>query len=71
MRETKKAVRVRLHSAILTGEMLLDGERLAFSASIDGGKVDAVFEATREGQHVDSWTAFRALDRWIDETLRG
>ena len=71
MRETKKAVRVRLHSAILTGEMLLDGERLAFRAEIDGGKVDAEFDPTKVGQHVDQWTAFRALDRWIDETLRG
>jgi hypothetical protein len=71
MPNTTKEVRVRLHSATLVGEMLLDGERLAFRAEIDGRKVDAEFDSVPEGQHVDQWTAFRALDRWIDETLRG
>lgn len=71
MPDTKKEVRVRLHSATLTGEMLLDGQRIAFRAEIDGPKVDAWFDPTKDGQSVDSWLAFRALDRWIDETLRG
>lgn len=71
MPDTKKEVRVRLHSATLTGEMLLDGQRIAFRAEIDGPKVDAWFDPTKDGQSVDSWLAFRALDRWIDENLRG
>ena len=71
MLDTKKEVRVRLHSATLQGEMLLEGQRLAFTARIDGGQVDAEFAPTKEGQRVDEWTAFRALDRWIDATLRG
>lgn len=71
MPDTKKEVRVRLHSATLTGEMLLDGQRIVFRAEIDGPKVDAWFDPTKEGQSVDSWLAFRALDRWIDENLRG
>jgi hypothetical protein len=71
MLDIKKEVRVRLHGATLVGEMLLDGERIAFDARIDGRKVDAEFTPTKEGQHVDQWLAFRALDRWIDETLRG
>lgn len=71
MPDTKKEVRVRLHSATLTGEMLLDGQRIAFRAEIDGPKVDAWFDPTKDGQQVDSWLAFRALDRWIDENLRG
>ena len=71
MLDSKKEVRVRLHSATLTGEMLLDGQRIAFRAEIDGQKVDAWFDPTKDGQEVDRWLAFRALDRWIDETLRG
>ena len=71
MPDIKKEVRVRLHSATLTGEMLLDGQRIAFTAEIDGEKVSAEFERTIDGRIVDSWLAFRALDRWIDETLRG
>ena len=71
MPDTKKEVRVRLHSATLVGEMLLEGERIAFRAEIEGGKVDAWFDTTRTGQTVDQWTAFRALDRWIDDNLRG
>ena len=71
MLDTKKEVRVRLHSATLTGEMLLDGQRIAFRAEINGPKVSAEFERTKEGQIVDSWLAFRALDRWFDDNLRG
>ena len=71
MPDTKKEVRVRLHSATLTGEMLLDGQRIAFRAEIDGPKVEAWFDPTKDGQEVDRWLAFRALDRWFDENLRG
>jgi hypothetical protein len=51
--------------------MLLDGQRIAFRAEINGGKVDAWFDPTKDGQEVDRWLAFRALDRWIDDNLRG
>ena len=71
MLNTKKEVRVRLHSATLTGEMLLDGQRIAFRAEINGPKVEAWFDPTKDGQEVDRWLAFRALDRWIDDNLRG
>ena len=71
MLDSKKEVRVRLHSATLTGEMLLDGQRIAFRAEINGPKVEAWFDPTKDCQEVDRWLAFRALDRWIDETLRG
>jgi len=67
MPDTKKQVRVRLHQADLIGEMLLEGQRIAFTARIDGPKVDVEFA----DPGVDQWTAFRALDRWIDENLRG
>ena len=71
MLDSKKEVRVRLHSATLTGEMLLDGQRIAFRAEINGPKVEVWFDPTKDGQEVDRWLAFRALDRWIDENLRG
>ena len=51
--------------------MLLEGQRIGFRAEIDGPKVDAWFDPTKDGQSVDQWKAFRALDRWIDENLRG
>jgi hypothetical protein len=71
MQDSKKEVRVRLNGAILTGEMLLEGQRIGFRAEVNGPKVDAWFDPTKDGQVVDRWKAFRALDRWIDETLRG
>ena len=71
MLDSKKEVRVRLHSATLTGEMLLDGQRIAFRAEINGPKVEAWFDPTKDGQEVDRWLAFRTLDRWFDENLRG
>ena len=46
-------------------------KRIALRAESDGPKVDAWFDPTKDGQSVDSWLAFRALDRWIDENLRG
>jgi hypothetical protein len=67
----KREIRIRLDGAVLNGEMLLDGFRIGFSARVDGQKVDAEFRPTSEGQVVDEWTAFRALERWIDENLRG
>ena len=70
MPNTKKEVRVRLHSATLTGEMLHNGLRVGFIARIDGHRVDAEFTA-KEGQILDQWQAFQALDRWIDDNLRG
>lgn len=71
MPDTRIPVRVRLREGTLAGEILLEGERVAFTARIDGALVRAEFEPTAEGQVVDQWTAFRALDRWIDENLRG
>lgn len=67
MPDTQKQVRVRLREGTLVGEMLLDGQRIAFTARINGPKVDVEFA----DPGVDQWTAFRALDRWIDENLRG
>jgi hypothetical protein len=67
MPDTKKQVRVRLREGTLAGEMLLEGQRIVFTVRIDGPKVDAEFA----DPEVDQWTAFRALDRWIDENLRG
>ena len=71
MQDSKKEVRVRLNGAILTGEMLLEGQRIGFRAEVNGQKVDAWFDPLKDGQEVDRWKAFRALDRWIDENLRG
>ena len=69
-----KRAALRVAGATIRGEMLLDGQRIDFRATIDYPRVDAEFElAVRDcsGRELDQWTALRALERFIDENLRG
>jgi hypothetical protein len=70
MPKTRAAIRVA--TATITGEMLLDGQRIAFEARVAYPKIDATFadEAT-DGTPVDQWKALLALETFIDEQLRG
>ena len=70
MHKVRAAVRVA--SAILTGEMLLNGQRIPFEAKISLQKVDAVFaDQATDGSRVDHWLALRALETFVDEHLGG
>lgn len=60
--------RIRVTTATLEGEMLFEGQRVGFTAEISRDRVDVRFD---ERSNVDAWRAFRLLERWIDEHLRG
>ncbi len=63
---------VRVDSAILTGEMLLNGQRIPFEAAISLQKINATFaDLALDGSRVDHWLALRALETFVDEHLRG
>ena len=64
--------KVRVTSAVLSGMMLLDGQRIPFKATVDYPKVNADIDSRCDaGKPVDQWKAFRALERFIDDQLRG
>ena len=70
MHKVRAAVRVA--SATLSGEMLLQGQRIPFEARIAYPKIDATFAPLAlDGTPVDQWTALLALETFIDEQLRG
>ena len=63
---------IRVATATLSGEMLLQGQRIPFEARIAYPKIDATFaEEALDGTPVDQWKALRALETFIDEHLRG
>lgn len=64
--------RIRVATATLSGDMLLKGQRIAFTARVDYPRVDAEFAQWDQIlDPVDQWEALRALETFIDEQLRG
>ncbi len=61
--------RVRIVNAQLQGELLLAGQRVGFTATIQGANIDAAFDALPTG--VTDWDAFQVLERFIAHYLRG
>lgn len=67
-----KRAAVRIQSATLSGEMLLEGQRFLFSARLSYPHIDAEFAEKDENSNpVDAWKALRALETFVDEHLRG
>ena len=63
---------IRVATATLSGEMLLQGQRIPFEARIAYPKIDATFaEEALDGTPVVQWKALLALATFIDEHLRG
>lgn len=66
------AARIRARTVAISGEILLEGQRANFQARVNGPRVDAEFEQHPESERpLDQWELFRALERWIDENMRG
>jgi hypothetical protein len=56
----------------MRGELLTQGARVRFEATVDGPHVDATFEPHEKSERpIDDWNAFKALEGFIDEHLRG
>lgn len=63
---------VRVASATLSGEMLLNGQRIPFEARIAYPKIDATISGEAlDGTPVDQWKAMLALETFVEDHLRG
>lgn len=64
--------RIRIEAATLRGELLTQGARVRFEATVEGQNVSATFEPHEKSERpIDEWNAFKALEGFIDEHLRG
>lgn len=64
--------RIRLSKAKFAGEILLDGQRATFSAHVSGPRLDAEFQLhPQSDKPLDEWQLFRALEKFVDDNLRG
>lgn len=64
--------RIRIEHATMRGELLTQGARVRFEATVNGPNIDATFEPHEASERpIDDWNAFKALEGFIDEHLRG
>jgi len=62
--------RVRVQDLTARGQLLLDGKIVDFELTIeDGVKISADF--SKAGPDVDIWRAFKALEKFVEDNLRG
>lgn len=62
--------RVRVQDLTARGQLLLDGKIVDFELTIeDGVKISADFP--KAGPDVDIWRAFKALEKFVEDNLRG
>ena len=62
--------RVRVQNLTAQGQLLLDGKIIDFELTIaDGLKLSADFP--KAGPDVDIWLAFKALEKFVEDNLRG
>lgn len=71
MRNDKKA-RIKITTGEFEGLMLLEGRQIRFTTKVHAFGTDAEFsKLLPEDPEIDVWKAFKALDTWIDENMRG
>lgn len=64
--------RIRIEKAKFRGEILLEGQRASFTATVSGPNVDAEFTLHPQSERpLDEWQLFRAFEAFVDEHLRG
>lgn len=62
--------RVRVLEGTFKGEILADGMRAYYDATIRGQRLDATFERhERSEREIDQWALFQLLQRWIETNL--
>lgn len=67
-----KTTRLLVTEGTLRGEILVVGQRAHFEAEIGEMGVRATFEPHSASEApVDQWQLLRALDKFIEENLRG
>ena len=64
--------RVRVHRGVLKGEIMADGMRAYYDATIRDQRLDATFtKHERSEKEIDQWALFQLLQRWIETNLAG
>lgn len=64
--------RIKITTGEFSGLMLLDGRQMRFTVRVHQFGVDAEFDKLLpEDPEIDVWTAFRALEKWVDDNMRG
>jgi len=63
------APRVRVESLQARGQMLFGEHKIAFEMTIEGSKLSASFDDLPTG--VSLWDAYKALEQFVDQNLRG
>lgn len=64
--------RVRVHRGELKGEIMADGMRAYYDATIRDQRLDATFtKHERSEREIDQWALFQLLQRWIEMNLAG
>lgn len=62
------APRVRVESLQARGQMLFGEHKIAFEMTIEGSKLSASFDPPTG---VSLWDAYKALEQFVDQNLRG
>ena len=63
------SVKIRVSDLTARGQMLLGGRPVSFEVTIEGPSMSATFGDLPLGSTF--WDAFRALEEFVDEHLRG
>ena len=64
--------RIRVHRGVLKGEIMADGMRAYYDATIRDQRLDATFtKHERSEKEIDQWALFQLLQRWIETNLAG
>ena len=64
--------RVRVLEGTFKGEILADGMRARFHATVGDQRLGATFERhERSEKEIDHWALFQLLQRWIETNLAG
>ena len=64
--------RIKTTDGEFRGLMLLDGRQIRFTVRVHQFGTDAEFEKLLPGDpEVDVWKAFLALEKWVDDNMRG
>ncbi len=71
MSDSKKA-RIKITTGEFEGLMLLEGRQIRFTTKVHAFGIDAEFsKLLPEDPEIDVWKAFKALETWVDENMRG
>lgn len=64
--------RIKIATGEFSGLMLLDGQRIRFETEVHAFGINAEFKkVVPDDPEIDLWRAFKALEKWVDDNMRG